>query len=35
MTASNLLNMYIAEEYKEFLPEVILTAVLSLVIHSE
>ena len=35
MTASNLLNMYIAEEFKEFLPEVILTAVLSLVIHSE
>lgn len=27
--------MYIAEEFKEFLPEVILTAVLSLVIHSE
>ena len=35
MTASNLLNMYIAEEIKEFLPEVILTAVLSLVVHSE
>ena len=35
MTASNLLNMYIAEDLKEFLPEVILTAVLSLVIHSE
>ena len=35
MTASNLLNMYIAEEYKEFLPGVITTAILSLVIHSE
>ena len=35
MTASNLLNMYIAEEFKEFLPEVVLTAVLSLVVHSE
>lgn len=35
MTASNLLNMFIAEEYKEFLPEVLLTAVLSLVVHSE
>ena len=35
MTASNLLNMYIAEEYKEQLPAVILTAVLSLVVHSE
>ena len=35
MTASNLINMYIAEEYKEFLPEVILSAVLSLVVHSE
>lgn len=35
MTASNLINMYIAEEIKEFLPEVILTAVLSLVVHSE
>lgn len=35
MTASNLINMYIAEEIKEFLPEVVLTAVLSLVVHSE
>jgi len=35
MAASNLINMYIAEEYKEFLPEVILSAVLSLVVHSE
>ena len=35
MTASNLINMYIADEIKEFVPEVILTAVLSLVVHSE
>ena len=35
MAASNLLNMYIADELKEHLPEVILTAVLSLVVHSE
>lgn len=35
MTGSNLLNMYIAEEYREFLPEVILTAVFSLVIQAE
>ena len=35
MTGSNLLNMYIAEEYREFLPEVILTAVFSLIVHAE
>ena len=35
MTASNLLNLYIADEYKESLPQVILTALLSLVVHSE
>ena len=35
MTGSNLLNMYIAEEYREFLPEVILTAVFSLIIQAE
>ena len=35
MTASNLLNIYMAEELKEFLPEVILTALFSLVVHSE
>jgi len=27
--------MFVAEEYKEFMPEVVLTAVLSLVVHSE
>lgn len=35
MVASNLLNMFIAEEIKEFLPEVLLTAIFSLVVHSE
>ena len=35
MTASNLLNMYIADEYKESLPQVLLTALFSLVVHSE
>ena len=35
LTASNLLNMYIAEEYKESLPLVLMTALFSLVIHSE
>ena len=35
MTSSNLLNMYFAEELKEFMPEVILTAVFSLVIDAD
>ena len=35
LTASNLLNMYIADEYKESLPLVLMTALFSLVIHSE
>lgn len=35
MVASNLLNMFIAEEIKEFLPEVLLTAIFSLIVHSE
>lgn len=35
MVASNLLNMFVAEEIKEYLPEVLLTAVFSLVVHSE
>ena len=35
MCASNLLNMYMAEEYREFLPNVILTAIYSLIIQSE
>ena len=35
MCAQNLLNMHLAEEVKDALPEVILTAVLSLTVHSE
>ena len=35
MCAQNLLNMYLAEEVKDALPEFLLTAVCSLVIHSE
>ena len=35
MCASNLLNMYMSEEQREFLPEVILTAIFSLVIEAE
>jgi len=35
MTASNLLNMYLADEIKGSLPEVLLTALFSLVVHSE
>ena len=35
MAGSNLLNMYIAEELREALPEVILTAVLSLVVQAD
>lgn len=34
MTASNLMNMFIADEVKEALPEVLLTAVFSLVVHA-
>lgn len=35
MCAQNLLNMHLAEEVKDALPEVILSAVLSLTVHSE
>ena len=35
MCAKNLLDMYLAEEVKDAMPEVILTAVLSLIAHSE
>ena len=35
MCAQNLLNMHLAEEVKDALPEVILTAVLSLTVHPE
>mmetsp|Transcript_28620 Transcript_28620/g.35451 ORF Transcript_28620/g.35451 Transcript_28620/m.35451 type:complete len:101 (-) Transcript_28620:1386-1688(-) len=35
LVAQNLLNMYIADELKECLPEVIMTAVFSLVVHAE
>ena len=35
MCASNLLNMYMSEEQREFLPEVILTTVFSLIIQAE
>ena len=35
LAAQNLLNMYITDELKECLPEVILTALFSLVVHSE
>jgi len=35
LAAQNLLNMFMADEIKEFLPQVVLTALFSLVIHSE
>jgi len=34
MCAQNLLNMYLAEEVKDALPEILLTAVLSLTVQS-
>ena len=35
MAAHNLLNMYVVEELREFLPEVILCAVFSLLLSTE
>ena len=35
MTAHNLLNMHLAEEMREFLPEILATALFSLVVSHE